>query len=57
MLFINLTIFISFFYLFTFLSLFYFVLHEETITYLGMGNQGQIFFKEREGQWAMYFLE
>ena len=54
MLFINLTIFIS---LFFFLSLFYFVLHEETITYLGMGNQGQIFFKEREGQWAMYFLE
>ena len=42
-------IFISFFI--------YFVLHEETITYLGMGNQGQIFLRKKKvnGLYIFFF--
>ena len=39
-----------------FLSLFYFVLHEETITYLGMGNQGQIFLRKKKSMGYIFFL-
>ena len=49
-------IFISFFFFLIF-KFILFCFDEETITYLGIGNQGQIFFKEKEGQWAIYFLE